>query len=50
VRATFRQAGVDLRAGYRFGVAISLVRVGGLIVGRRRAGRLPLVHGHLTPR
>jgi glycosyltransferase involved in cell wall biosynthesis len=50
VRATLRQAGTDLRAGYEFGVASSLVRAAGLIVGRTAASRLPLVHGHLTPR
>jgi glycosyltransferase involved in cell wall biosynthesis len=50
LRATFRQAGNDLRAGYKFGAAISLVRAAGIVVGRTAAARLPLVHGHLTPR
>lgn len=50
VRATLRQAGTDLRAGYEFGVATSLIRAAGVIVGRTTASRLPLVHGHLTPR
>lgn len=50
VRATLRQAGRDLLAGYEFGVASGLVRAAGLVVGRTAAGRLPLVHGHLTPR
>jgi glycosyltransferase involved in cell wall biosynthesis len=50
VRATLRQAGTDLRAGYEFGVATSLIRAAGVIVGRATASRLPLVHGHLTPR
>lgn len=50
VRATLRQAGTDLRAGYEFGVASDLVRAAGLIVGRTAAARLPLVHGHLTAR
>lgn len=50
VRATLRQAGTDLRAGYEFGFASSVMRAAGLIVGRTTASRLPLVHGHLTPR
>jgi glycosyltransferase involved in cell wall biosynthesis len=50
VRATMRQAGVDLRAGYRFGAAICLARSAGLVVGRGRASRLPLLDGHLTQR
>jgi glycosyltransferase involved in cell wall biosynthesis len=50
LRATFRQAGNDLRAGYEFGAASSLVRAAGIVVGRTAAARLPLVHGHLTPR
>jgi glycosyltransferase involved in cell wall biosynthesis len=50
VRATLHQAGTDLRAGYEFGVATSLIRVAGLVVGRFTASQLPLVHGHLTPR
>jgi glycosyltransferase involved in cell wall biosynthesis len=50
VRATLRQAASDLRAGYEFGVASCLLRAAGLIVGRTAAARLPLVHGHLTPR
>jgi glycosyltransferase involved in cell wall biosynthesis len=50
VRATLRQAGTDLRAGYEFGFASSLMRAAGVIVGRTTASRLPLVHGHLTPR
>ncbi|MBV9486138.1 MAG: glycosyltransferase [Frankiaceae bacterium] len=50
VRATLRQAGTDLRAGYEFGFASSVMRAVGLIVGRTTASRLPLVHGHLTPR
>jgi glycosyltransferase involved in cell wall biosynthesis len=50
VRATLGQAGMDLRAGYQFGVATCLVRTAGLIVGRATASQLPLVHGHLTPR
>jgi glycosyltransferase involved in cell wall biosynthesis len=50
IRATLRQAGADLRAGYEFGVASSLARATGIVVGRSTASRLPLVHGHLTPR
>jgi glycosyltransferase involved in cell wall biosynthesis len=50
VGATLRQAGTDLRAGYEFGVATSLVRAAGLVVGRARASRLPLIHGHLAAR
>jgi glycosyltransferase involved in cell wall biosynthesis len=50
VRATLRQAGTDLRAGYEFGAATCLTRVAGLVVGRLVASQLPLVHGHLTPR
>jgi glycosyltransferase involved in cell wall biosynthesis len=50
VRATLRQARADLRAGYEFGVASCLMRAAGVIVGRTTAARLPLVHGHLTPR
>jgi glycosyltransferase involved in cell wall biosynthesis len=50
IRATLGQAGADFRAGYEFGVASSLVRAAGLVVGRTSASRLPLVHGHLTPR
>jgi glycosyltransferase involved in cell wall biosynthesis len=50
VRATLRQAGADLRAGHEFGVASSLMRAAGIVVGRTAASRLPLVHGHLTPR
>jgi glycosyltransferase involved in cell wall biosynthesis len=50
IRATLGQAGTDLRAGYEFGVASSLIRVVGLVVGRISASQLPLVHGHLTPR
>jgi glycosyltransferase involved in cell wall biosynthesis len=50
VLATLRQASTDLRAGYEFGVASGLVRATGLIVGRTTAARLPLIHGHLTPR
>jgi glycosyltransferase involved in cell wall biosynthesis len=50
VRATLRQAGTDLRAGHEFGAASSLMRVAGIVVGRTAASRLPLVHGHLTPR
>lgn len=50
VGATLRQAGTDLRAGYEFGVATSLVRIAGLLVGRAQASRLTLVHGHLAAR
>jgi hypothetical protein len=50
IRATLGQARTDLRSGYEFGVASSLVRAAGLVVGRTSASRLPLVHGHLTPR
>jgi glycosyltransferase involved in cell wall biosynthesis len=50
VRATLRQTRTDLRAGYEFGFVSGLARTAGLVVGRAAAGRLPLVHGHLTPR
>jgi hypothetical protein len=50
VRATLRQSGADLRAGYQFGAAIGVARATGLVLGRLKASRLPLVHDHLTPR
>jgi glycosyltransferase involved in cell wall biosynthesis len=50
IRATLRQAGTDLRAGYEFGAATSVARTVGLVVGRRGASRLLLRDGHLTPR
>lgn len=48
IRRTVRSAASDARAGYEFGAVSSLVRVCGLVVGRSRAARLALDHGHLV--
>jgi glycosyltransferase involved in cell wall biosynthesis len=50
LKATLRHAATDARAGYEYGTATNLVRIAGLLVGRTRAGRMSLDHGHLVPR
>jgi glycosyltransferase involved in cell wall biosynthesis len=48
LKATARQAVTDARAGYEYGFATNVVRVFGLCVGRTRAARMALDHGHLV--
>jgi glycosyltransferase involved in cell wall biosynthesis len=48
LKATLRHAATDARAGYEYGTATNLVRVSGLLIGRRRAARMALDHGHLV--
>jgi glycosyltransferase involved in cell wall biosynthesis len=48
LKRTLRLAAADARSGYEFGVATNLVRTAGLLVGRSRAGRMSLDHGHLV--
>jgi hypothetical protein len=50
LRRTATTALTDARGGYEFGALTNVVRAVGITVGRSRAGRLPLDHGHLVPR
>jgi glycosyltransferase involved in cell wall biosynthesis len=49
IKRTVRIALTDARGGYEFGALTNVVRVCGIVVGRSRAGRLSLDHGHLVP-
>lgn len=48
LRRTARAVLTDARAGYEFGAATGAVRTIGILVGRMKAARLPLDHGHLV--
>ncbi len=48
LRRTAGLAVTDARSGYEFGAVTNLVRLAGLVVGRTRAARFSLDHGHLV--
>jgi glycosyltransferase involved in cell wall biosynthesis len=49
LRRTLHAAVTDARSGYEYGAVTNLVRIAGLVVGRTRAARFALDHGHLVP-
>jgi hypothetical protein len=49
LRRTLHAALTDARSGYEYGAVTNLARIAGLVVGRARAARFTLDHGHLVP-